>query len=224
MNITTVNRSRITSGSLDEIIEEARQLIYSTHRQGFTETAFYRPKTNSQEFYTLAVWQNLQNLPNPQNAKNSPGFKSLFSKVELEEWSIFQLRWEYRLIDKIPEASCIYQVTFPDKFTKEQLETELVFYRQQIHQAPGLLGAWVGFQLETEKRVCLVRSDWITARHKQKFYNSPQIQELVDRLQASGVTAKYAEFNRSTVFNSETLEKPIMLSREKKATLAAVGL
>jgi heme-degrading monooxygenase HmoA len=223
MNITTVNRLRITSGYLDEIIEEARHLVHSTHFQGFTETAFYRPKTDLQEFYTLSVWKNLQSLPNPQESKSSPGFKSLFNKVELVEGYVFQLRWEYRLVDKIPQASCIFLVTFPDKFPKEQLETDLIFYRQQIHQAPGLLGAWVGFQIKTEKCSYLIRSDWSTTRYGQNFYALPQMQELVNRLQASGVTAKYAAFNRQTVFTPDPPEKPITQSPEK-ATLSTLGV
>lgn len=208
MNTATLSRIKVTIGIPTEIIEEMKNINYRVAFPGLYETAYYLAENDSQEFYTMRLWENLKLIQSVDTIRQAyPQFLKIQPQCYLQEQQIFKLAWEYRKIAARAVVSTLRLGIFPRGFPQELIRESEHIIRQQLRSASGVLGVWVGYSLESQHRLIrLHRIDWVSYEDRNKFFYSEDFQTIYHKLLAEGVISIPASFNLQGLV-SELLDK-----------------
>lgn len=191
MNIAILSKIKVISDHPIEHIKEFKAAVRLQRLEGLYEVAYYLSINDPLEFYNLSLWFNLEGLSNYQQEKEKLVYSQLTDQIKLEERTVFKLLWDYRKMEIKPGMSVLRLARFPKDYPYEWLEESETVIKEQAHQSPGFLGAWMGYNQERTNSdgnlIRLLRGDWASKEAFLNYANSPAMRAITERSRAVGV-------------------------------------
>jgi hypothetical protein len=201
MNVATLARMKVVSGTAQELIEAIRASARHQRYGGLVESALYLLPDKPDEILALAMWDNINNLPDFDENYRKPVHQGVVARGQVIGRQTYRLVKDYRTVSTTIGASHLRLMTIHTSQPAERLKL-IAKKMGEIRKASinsGHVGGWLGRLVgETEAEntlTILIRHDFRDLEGQQVIQNLPLLNQIRAQNQAEGIKVEFASLD-----------------------------